>query len=739
MNDLGPQHDYRQSADALDLGEEGDAFTPPARSAFDLRYIAASIRANLLMIAGIVLLALALAVVATLLDTPRYSAIATIQINDASNRVIGEDDDQTQAVSNLYDTDRFLKTQTDVLKSRGLSVRVAQKLKLFGNAGFYRAMEADAPSSAASQEAVRNQTLGLLRNNLTVTLPRDSRIVTIAFNSADQNTAADIANAFATEFIQSNLQRRYDSTAYAREFVGAQLADAKLKLETSERELNDYARSAGIIRTNDAAEIKGESGAVGGGSITTASLVQLNAAANEAQAARIAAEGRWRAVSSGPPLASREVLSNPTVVSLANQRAALEAALQDDLTRHLDDYPSVRQKRAELAELTSELQAAAQAVRSSLLSEYRTALETERRLNAKVKALKGETLSEQDRSVRYAILEREADTNRQLYDGLLQRYKELTASSGISASNVSIIDQAEIPSSPSSPNLIKNLLIALIAGVGLAGLALFVKDQLDDAIRVPEDIEHKLRLPLLGVVPKVSGRDPARELGDPKSPVSEAYNSLRGALLYSTSQGLPQVILVTSAQPGEGKTTTSHALAAGFARMGRKALLVDADLRRPSVHRNLGSNNEQGLTTLLAGHRSLAEIAEQSEQNLLSMLTSGPVPPSPTELLSSTRMEQLLEEMARTYDVVIIDSPPILGLADAPVLSALVDGVVFVVESDRSRRGSLKMALRRLRAMRPVLLGAVLTKFDPTREGNRYSEYYGYHYYQYDHRDPEPA
>jgi capsular exopolysaccharide synthesis family protein len=739
MNDLDPQRDYRHGASPIEFGEDHEAFHPQTRGAFDFRYIASAIRANFVLILGIVLLALAVAVVATMLDTPRFTASSTIQINDASSRVIGEGDDQTAAASNLYDTDRFLKTQSDVLRSRGLAIRVAQKLKLFGNPDFYRAMEVGAPAKGTPDESVRNLTLGLLRSNLKITLPRDSRIVTIDFNSADEKVAADIANAFASEFIQSNLQRKYDSTAYARDFVGAQLADAKLKLELSERELNDYARAAGIIRTGDAVDTEGNTRSYGGGSVTTASLLQLNAAANEARAARIATEGRWKAVSSAPLLASREVLSNPTVISLANQRATLEAELQNDLTRHLEDYPSVRQKRAELAKLNSELQSAAAAVRASLRSEYETALTTENRLNTQVQSLKGETLSEQDRSVRYAILDREADTNRELYDGLLQRFKELTTTAGISASNVSIVDQAEIPQAPTSPNLLKNLLIALIAGTGLAGLALFLKDQLDDAIRVPEDIEHKLRLPLLGVVPKVGDRDPDGALADPKSPVSEAYNSLRGALLYSTMHGLPQVMLVTSAQPAEGKTTTSYALATGFARMGRRVLLVDADLRRPSVHRRIGSNNEKGLTTLLAGHETLAGLIQESGQPSLQLLTSGPVPPSPTELLSSTRMEKLVEEMARTYDVVLIDSPPILGLADAPVLSALVDGVIFVVESDRSRRGSLKMALRRLRAMRPIVLGAVLSKFDPTREGNRYSEYYGYHYYQYDHRDPEPA
>ena len=713
-------------------GAVDDTFQSGARGVFDFRYLAVAIRSNWLLILAILVGALGLAVAATLLDTPRYTAQATIQINDMSDRVIGENDDTTATTTNFYDTDRFLKTQTDVLRSRSLATRVVQKLKLADSAPFYEGMEASPPSPGTPPQILRDSATGLLRSNLAVTLPRDSRIVTIAFESADPTLAAQIANAFASEFIQGNLQRKFDSTAYARDFVSGQLAEAKERLAKSERELNDYARANGLIRTRDASADESDSRADAGGSITTASLLQLNATANNARAARVTAEARWRAAGGAGLLSSREVLANPTVISLMDRRAAAEAALQDDLTRHLDDYPSVRQKRAELAEINGDLQAAANSVRASIRSEYQSALAAERQLMGQVDTLKGTTMAEQDRGVRYALLEREADTNRTLYDGLLKRFNELNASAGISSSNVSIIDAADAPGGPSSPNLVKNLLIALVAGIGLAAITLFLKDQLDDAIRVPEDVEHKLHLSLLGVVPKPAGSDPDADLADPKSPISEAYNSLRGALLYSTPEGLPQVLLVTSAQPSEGKTTTSYAIAAGFARMGRKTVLVDADLRRPTVHRRVGAKNERGLSTLLTSHDPVASAIVASTQEGLSFLPSGPVPPSPTELLSSGRMEQVVTELARDFAVVVVDSPPILGLADSPVLSALVDGVIFVVESDRSRRGALKMALRRLRGMRPVLLGAVLTKFDPMRSGNRYSEYYGYNYYHYD-------
>ncbi len=727
-----------QATNSVDLRDEPEVFRAVTRGGFDLRYIVAAVRSNLVLVGAIILVSLALALIATLLDTPRYTATATIQINDSSDRVIGENDDQTAPQVNLYDVDRFLKTQTDILLSRGLVQRVAQKLKLQGNERFYEAMESRAPRPGTSPDLVRDQALNLLAANLNVTLPRDSRIVTIAFESADPGLSAEIANTFSTEFIQANLQRKFDSSSYAREFVGNQLAEAKERVEQAERNLNDYARSTGLIRTGDAA---GESNtnAGDGGSVTAASLLQINQAANQATASRVAAEGRWRAISGVSLLSSREVLANETVTALMTDRAKTQAELEKELSRRLEDYPSVGEKRAQLGKLDSELQSAALSVRNSIWAEFLAAEGTERALLAKLEALKLDTLREQDKTVQYGLLKREADTNRTLYDGLLKRYNELNATAGISSSNVSVIDVAERPTAPSSPNLFKNLLIALIAGGGLAALTLFVKDQLDDAIRVPEDVEAKLRLPLLGVVPKAANRDPDSEMDDPKSPVSEAYNSLRAALLYSTSVGLPQVMLVTSAQSAEGKTTTSYATAASLARMGRKVVLIDADLRRPSIHHRFGLQNERGLTDLLTSTDPIESAVSATAQENLFAIVSGPIPPSPTELISSPRMEQIVQDLARDYDVVVIDSPPILGLADAPALSALVDGVIFVVESERSRRGALKTALRRLRAMRPILLGAVLTKFDPSSSGNRYSEYYGYQYYTYEQSDRDAA
>ncbi len=721
----------RHPATLTDAGNDG--FFATDRSALDFRYVLAAVRSNLTLIGAIIGVTLAAAVALTLLETPRYTATSTIQINDSSTRVLDDKaTDQGNDGGNAgYDTDRFLQTQADVLQSRGLALRVAQKLNLATSPRFFASQEGYLPPAGTTPLNVRTQVVDMLLSHLHVNPPRESRIVTIQYDSTDPVMSADIANAYGTEFIQSNLQRRYDSSSYARDFVSNQLAQTKQKLEESERALNDYARKAGLISTHTLAG-SGDKTSQGRGSVTSDSLAQLNQAANEATAKRISAEGRWRAIDSGPPFSSTEVVGNATISALMGQRATIETQLQEEQARHLDQYPAVKARQVELAGINQQLKLVAANIRNAVKADYAAARDSEQQLTGEVNRLKGATLSEQDSNVQYGLLAREVDTNRQVYDGLLQRYKNLNASSGISLSNVSVIDAADPPDGPSSPNLVKNLAFALLLGLGLAALTLFLKVQFDDSIRVPEDIEGKLGLALLGIVPRTQGVEPEEALLDPKSPIAESYNSLRGSLLYATTEGLPQIMLVTSAQQAEGKTTTSYAIAVGFARMGKSVVLFDADLRRPSLHRRIGYDNGRGLSTLLTTHDALASVTHSSNLPNLQLVPSGPVPLSPTELLSSPRLEQILQEAAKAFDVVVIDSPPVLGLADSPLMAALVDGVIFVVEADRSRRGSLKTALRRLRAMRPVVLGAVLTKFDPLKAGNRYSEYYGYGYYQYE-------
>ncbi|MCB2077140.1 MAG: polysaccharide biosynthesis tyrosine autokinase [Novosphingobium sp.] len=728
----GAYRDHDFQGDVLEGDAAYDDFAEGRYGAPGLRTIVAMIRANLWFIVGIIVAALVIAVILTMLATPRYTATASVQVNEQADSVLGQGQDMTENVP-AWDSDRFLQTQLDVLGSRGIAERVAKRLKLYGNADFYDAMGAEAPVAGTPQSVVRDETLQMLRGNLRTGMPSNSRIISISFDSTQPELSAKVANAFATEFIAANLQRKFDSSAYARNFVAEQLAEAKTRLEASELAVNSYARQAGLIRTRDA--LSDESAASRpGGSVTTASLVQLNQAANQARAKRIDAEGRWKALAASSPLDAQEVITNPSVQQLLTKRADIQTKLREERAKHLDDHPSVIQLRAQADEIERQLNSVVSSVRKSVRSDYEAALTAERDLQSQVSQLKNETLAEQQRSVQYNLLAREADTNRTIYDGLLQRYKELNAAAGITASNISIIDNADAPLYPSSPNLFMNLAIALLLGAGIAGLVVLLREQFDDSIKVPEDVESKLHVPLLGVIPK-SDEDPETMLTDPKSVISESYNSLGGSLLYSTTEGLPEVLLVTSAQPSEGKSTTSFAIASGLARMGKKVVLIDMDLRRPSIHRKIGFDNSSGMSTLLTSHDSIDTVLLDSGQANLKYISSGPLPPSPTELIASPRMRALIEELASRFDVVIVDSSPILGLADAPLMSGLADGVLLIVEAGRGRRGSLKSSLRRLRSMRPVILGAVLTKFDPKKLANRYSEYYGYDYYQYRHED----
>jgi len=696
----------------------------------NLRHAFAAVRRHLWMAIAIIGAAVVLALISTLLDAPRYTAETSVQINDQSDEVLGSDFEAGNVTPpSDWDVDRFLNTQLDILRSRGLAERVADRLELAGSERFFSAMEVSPSALAGDQAADRRLAVELLRDNLEIDLPRATRVAAVSFTSTDPEMSASVANAFAEEFIQANLQRRYDSTSYARDFVSDQLEEARVSLEDSERELNEYAKSVGLIRTRDAISPDGRDAVAG--TVTTSSLIQLNDAAIAARAARIEAQSRWEAIQGSPLLSSQPVLGNPTVQNLMTRRAELQAELQSARERYLPDHPAIGRLEEDIAAVTRQLDTTASQVRDSIRAEYRAAQVAQTRLDGQVSDARGASVAEQDRSVRYNVLARQADTARSIYDGLLQRYRELNASAGIASSNIAIIDRAEAPSVPSSPNVPRNIALGLLIGFALAGIAVFLRDQLDDVIHTPEDVEDKLDLALLGVVPRSDDVEPIEALKDPKSPIAEAYNSLRGALLYSTPTGLPRIMVVTSAQAHEGKSTTSLAIASGFARIGMKPLLIDADLRRPALDRLFGLRAERGLTNLLVSQDDPATAIIHVDGADIDLLPTGPLPPSPSELLSSPRMAQLLESFAESHDVVILDSPPVLGLADAPMLAAIADGTIFVVEAERGRSGALKAALRRLRSMKPVLLGAVLAKFDPTKSGNRYSAYYGYDYYQY--------
>ena len=504
-----------------------------------------------------------------------------------------------------------------------------------------------------------------------------------------------------------NLERRFESSAYARDFLQKQIALAKDKLEASERAEVAYAIQQQIINIHEGVGGPGPNGAANPGeSLSEADLGAMNADLASATAARISAEEKWRQAQASGDLGLEQVLASPVVQELSKQKVQLLAQYEDNLRLYKPEYPAMVQLKAQIDETEKQIQGAANNVRQSLYREYMAASQQEKALAGKVGQLKGDVLNLKERSIAYNTLQRDLDTNRVLYDGLLQRFKEVGASAGLTTNNVSIVDRAETPRAPSKPKPLINAIIALVLGLVAGGVGAFVAEAMDQAIRRPADVETKLRIPLLGSVPLLTkGMSPEEAMKDPRSPFWEAYFSIRTALQFSTTEGIPRSLLVVSTRPGEGKTTTSIALAHSLARLGARTLLVDADLRKPSVATQLGLESKVGLSNYLTGSMTLDEITQESEQSGLTVITSGPQPPTPAELLADNRLRMFVSQAEQRYDVVIFDGPPVMGLADAPLISSVVGGTILVIEAGKTGRGPILAMLHRLRMARAKVLG----------------------------------
>ena len=705
----------------------------------DLRDLFFMIRRNLFLIIGTIAAALLAGLAISLLMTPKFVATALVQIDQSADRILG-DSETVQPDVAIQDADRFLQTQIDVLNSRTMAVRVARSLNLVGNEEFFAEMNKKLPEQTGAvdyNKALTEATIKLIQDNIWINLPRNSRVVSISFESPSPELSARVANAYAENFIAYNLQRKYNSSEYAREFLSDQLAEAKNRLESSEQALNSYARSAGLIITDSpAGDTNGETSR--SQSLNSSSLVLTNTALVDAATDRAEAEARWQAVRNVPPLSIPEVLANNAVQTLLQERANAASALRQERTRHLDEHPTVLELQAQVAELDQQVGELASQIKRSIFLQYQSAQRREDEIKGQVDRFRNVNEREQDLGVQYGILARETETNRVLYEGLLQRYKDVSAAAGIATNNVSMVDEANAPVFPSSPNLLINLALALVGGIVLAGGLVVLREQLDDSIRVPEDLEHKLGLSPLGSVPVYEGDDTIEEaLEDTKSHVAEAFNSIRTALLYSTSHGVPDCLSVTSSEAGEGKTTCSYALAKAFGRLGKSVVLVGADIRRPSIHKLMGVDNESGLTDLLVSERHPHDFVVKTAHENVSLLPAGPTPPNPTDLLGGSRIKEVIGMLREEFDLVLIDGPPVLGLADALILGQIADGVLFVVESNRGSRGHTKSALRRLRHANANLLGGILTKVDSKRLGSSYGYYYEQDYYNYEASTPE--
>lgn len=671
------------------------------------------------------------------LMTPIYRASLTLQIDREDMKIVKiEEVAPIETRSNGQD---YYQTQYALLKSRSLAARVINQLGL---------ADLPPPSSllaniktwitgwlpktdvarAATQVSDSNRIEGIITgflSNLTVEPVRNSRLVKLYYRSPDPKQASAILNTLVKNYISMNMERRFDASTYARNFLQERLQQVKAKLEDSERELVKFARQEQIINVDDKQ------------TIVSQSLAATSTALAEAGAKRAAAEAYYRQMLGARGQGLSQILDSKTIQTLKETKAKLEAQYQDNLNVYKPAYPAMVQLRNQIAQIDSLINQEVGNIRAAITANYEAAKGEEVLLRGRLEQLKQEVLALQDRSIQFNILRREVDTNRQLYDGLLQRFKEVGVAAGIGTNNISVVDEAKTPARPYKPNLGFNVTIALVFGLlGGIGLA-FLFERLDDTFKRPEEMEKLLNLPVLGVIPRTRlGRGDERPIAlaghdDPRSAFAEAYRSVRTALQFSTASGVPRLLTVTSAMAGEGKSTTVLSLSIQFAQAGKRTLLIESDLRKPSLHRTLRLDNQVGLTNYLAGGAQPTDITKPTHIPNLFVIPAGPLPPNPAELLSSARMVELLGLAAEKFDQVIVDSPPLLGLADALIIGNLCEGTLLTVEMGGTPRGYVLGALKRLRGSRIHVLGAILTKLE-TRTGS-----YGYYrsYYYYYHTD----
>lgn len=663
------------------------------------------------------------AVIATLLMTPIYRATASLQIDRETVSVI--------QVDGLEPAERasadFHQTQFELLRSRALAERVQADLGLAADprfmpeggtslTGLFRGLFSGAEESEAEGlEARRNAAIGMLQRNLSVEPVARSRIVRLHFNHPDRDVAQRVANGFSQAFIALNLERRFEASSYARVFLEERLEQIKASLEESERDLVAYAQAQGIVNVDERQSIIGSR------------LSAVNTGLNTVRQERVEAEALWRQAEASAGFGLPQVLESRTIQENRTRRAELAADYQNRLELFQPAFPAMVQLQAQIDELDRQAQAEIETIKESIRARFDATVAKERTLEADLEALKEEVLELRGRSIEYTLLQREVDTNRELYDGLLQRYKEIGVAGGVGTNNISLVDAATRPGQPASPNLTRNLALALVGGLMLGVMGALGIEYLDDTFKSPEDIETALALPVLGIVPKPkAGRSIEEELADLRSGMSEAYRSVRTTLQFTTADGMPRNLVVTSARPAEGKSTTSLSIGRQFAQLGLNVLVVDADLRNPSLHKRLGYPNDVGLSTFLTGATTPDKMIRTTQDANLYFLPSGPLPPNPAELIAGPRMTSLLTLGAQHFDLIVIDSPPIMGLADAPLLSSIAQGTLLVVAAGETRRDVARVALKRLQFARANVFGGLLNKFDVKLVGYGYGYGYGY-------------
>jgi capsular exopolysaccharide synthesis family protein len=680
----------------------------------DIWRILAVLRRWWWLIALIVTFCTAIAAVILFRMAPIYKATALLEVKQEERNIV-----DVSAIERVTVDNEFLTTQIELLQSETLIEDTIERLNLLSDPYM---VPLDDPEW---QSLPRDQRLrGLVQSfkvNLSVRPVGRSRLISLSFEHADSKKAALIANTMTENFLANGLSRKFNATADARDFLSERLTVVRNSLEEAERNLVAYAKDNGIINANN------EDTQDGSSSLDMNALRVLNAELTAASVARVEAQANYEQSLKSEFMA--ELLENDSIARLQSERIALNAEYLEKLAIYKPQFPLMVELKSrielfdqEIAQRTEDVKSAARVESEAV---YNLALNKETDLKRRVRDLKALVIDTREKSVDYNILKRQVETERTQYEALLQRLKEVSVADDLGSNLIEVVDRAQIPNLPFKPNRLQGLALALFLS-GVLGFAIaYILELLDDHIKGPEDVKSKLGEIIMGVIPV--GKNPNDflvELTDPQSAVSESYASLRTNLQFSGADGGPRVIQITSTRSGEGKSVTSLATALRFAGIGKKVLLIDADMRLPTFVQS--GSQSIGLSGVLTSRVDYADEIIDSQYDNLDLLPSGVIVPNPSEILSGGQFDALLDYARKHYDYIIVDGPPVLGLADAPIIGAKVDATLLIIETAKLRTPNVRASLERLKTSGTKVLGVVLTKYKA--QGKGYMNYYQYAY-----------
>lgn len=722
------------------------------------------LRKNLWVIAGIVICSTLVSALISWKSPRIYEAVAKINVDKETPQVM----DIKGFMADSFDYEMFIETQMNILRSNTLALQTIQDLKLANDPGFVGPQpggkrDDSRPWTEREKFSLTNQFLADLR----VVRVRGSQIVELHFLCFDADLAAKISNRLAQNYIHRNLASKVDATTQATEFLSTQLEDLKAQVEQREEALVAYQRANSIVMVDEKSDR----------STAIDKLTDVNKQLTSAQADRNAAEARYKVLQQQGPLALFNSAPSTNYTTLQGKVIELNQTFADISQQYDEKHPKYIKAKLQRDMAQAEMDKELKRMNAQVEAEYQVALAKEANVRKVFGEAKAEVETQADKSIQYNILKREAESTRDLYQSLLKRLKEAGVQSGLTSSNIQVVDPANAPLGPTLPRTGQNISLGVVVGVLLGLAASFVRDFLDNTVKTPDDVEQFAQLPNLGVIPGISpglvraayyagyglGKSKNKQLAPgeeesikerddskavvgmcrpetvtishPHSSIAESFRALRTALLLANSGMPPRTILVTSGLPSEGKTTIAINVAITLAQRGGRVLLMDADLRRPSVHRHLMGGKKvreetPGLSHFLTGNCKLDEAIQPSGlMENLDLLLAGSIPPNPAEICSSEPMRKLLQDLRETYTHVVIDSPPLLSVTDSTILSVQTDGVLLVSRSGFSTRDSLRRAKKLLEHVNSRILGVVLNDLNLAVDGYYYYYYYGYYGY----------